>query len=89
MTAKTRTTLSLPSKLLQATDELIAKGKIKNRNEFIAEAIALRLQALEKEEIDAEFAHMANDTEYQEEALQIEAEFTSASWEALNIGESQ
>lgn len=75
MSSKTRTTLSLPDKLLQATDELIAKGKVKSRNEFIAEAMDLRLKALEKEEIDAEFAEMANDTEYKKEAIQIEAEF--------------
>ena len=88
MSSKTRTTLSLPDKLLQATDELIAKGKVKSRNEFIAGAIALRLKALEKEEIDAEFAEMANDTEYKKEALQIEAEFAAASWEALKMEEN-
>ena len=47
------------------------------------------LAALKRAEIDTAFADMANDTEYQAEALQIEAEFFLASWEALQLGESQ
>lgn len=74
----TRTTLSLPEVLLAATDKLISQGKAKSRNQFIAEAIASSLAAIEKAEIDAAFAGMAEDMEYQQEALQIEAEFATA-----------
>ena len=84
-----RTTLSLPEELLKATDKLVSSGKVKSRNQFIAEAISSHLAAIEKAEIDAAFAEMANDIEYQQEALQIEAEFAQASWEALELGESQ
>lgn len=39
-------------------------------------------------EIDAALMEMANDPEYQTEALQIEAEFASAQWESLQQTES-
>ena len=39
--------------------------------------------------IYAEFSEMANDTEYQAEALAICQEFEAADWEALLIGESE
>ena len=83
-----RTTLSLPAELLEATDLLVKQGKIKSRNQFIAEAISNELAAREKTEIDAAFSEMAADREYQAEALQIEAEFATASWEALQVGET-
>jgi len=90
MTSKlTRTTLSLPKELLAATDKLIFRGKAKNRNQFIAEAISAKLAAIpSKAEIDAAFEGMADDIEYQCEALQIEASWANASWEALKLGEA-
>lgn len=39
--------------------------------------------------IYADFSEMANDPEYQEEALAICQEFEAADWEALLIGESE
>ncbi len=48
-----------------ATDLLVKQGKIKSRNQFIAEAISNELAAREKTEIDAAFSEMAADQEYQ------------------------
>lgn len=45
--------------------------------------------AIATHEIDAAFAEMAHDSEYQTEALQLEAEFAVAQWEALQISEAQ
>jgi metal-responsive CopG/Arc/MetJ family transcriptional regulator len=84
----TRTIFSIPKELLEETDRLVCSGKTKSRNEFIAEALASHLAAIEKAEIDAAFAEMAQDREYQREALQIEAEFATASWETLKLGET-
>ncbi|MDX2241568.1 MAG: hypothetical protein NW224_12860 [Leptolyngbyaceae cyanobacterium bins.302] len=39
-------------------------------------------------EIDAALMEMAADSEYQTEALQLEAEFATAQWEALQQTES-
>lgn len=42
-----------------------------------------------RSEIDAALAEMANDPEYQAEVLKMEAEFATAQWEALQLGESE
>jgi metal-responsive CopG/Arc/MetJ family transcriptional regulator len=80
-----RTTLTIPNELLEATDLIVKSGKVKSRNEFVAQALRHELAALKRTEIDAAFGAMAEDVEYQAEALQIEAEFSTASWEALQI----
>jgi hypothetical protein len=41
-----------------------------------------------RSEIDAALIEMAQDPEYQDQVLQMEAEFAVASWEALQLGES-
>ena len=41
--------------------------------------------SIASENIDAAFAEMVNDSEYQTEAIQIESEFAVAQWEALQI----
>jgi len=81
-----RTTLALPAELLEATDKLVESGKAKSRNEFVAQALRRELAALKRAEIDAEFAHMANDAEYQAEAQAIAQEFAHGDWEAWQIG---
>jgi metal-responsive CopG/Arc/MetJ family transcriptional regulator len=83
-----RTTLTLPSELLEATDKAVQQGKAKSRNEFVAQALRRELAALKRAEIDAALAEMAKDPEYQAEVLKMEAEFASAQWEALQLGES-
>jgi len=82
-----RTTLSLPAELLAATDRAVSQGKAKNRNEFVAQALLHELEALKRAEVDAALAEMAQDPEYQTQVLRMEAEFASASWEALHLGE--
>jgi metal-responsive CopG/Arc/MetJ family transcriptional regulator len=83
-----RTTITLPSILLEATDQIIREGKAKSRNDFIALALKRALESLKKEEIDQALAEMAQDPDYKAEVLQMEAEFAQGSWEALKLGES-
>lgn len=83
-----RTTITLPTALLEATDQIIKEGKAKNRNDFIACALKKELKSLKKAEIDQALAEMAQDPDYQAQVLQMEAEFAQGSWEALNSGES-
>jgi metal-responsive CopG/Arc/MetJ family transcriptional regulator len=71
----TRTTIALPTALLAATDRAVTDGKAKSRNELIARAIQRELALIRRAEIDADLSQMAQDTEYQAEVLQIEAEF--------------
>lgn len=84
-----RTTLALPIELLEAADRAVRKGKAKSRNEFVTQALRRELAAQKRSEIDAAFASMADDVEYQTEAAIIANEFVKADWEAFEIGESQ
>ena len=84
-----RTTLLLPAELLEAADQAVREGKASNRDELVANALRHELAALERSAIDADFAEMANDVEYQAEARQIIAEFARADWEAFQVGEQQ
>lgn len=84
-----RTTLALPADLIEATDRAVEQGLARSRNEFVALALRHELAAQKRAEIDAAFAAMADDKEYQAEAMTIADEFAHADWEALQIGESQ
>jgi metal-responsive CopG/Arc/MetJ family transcriptional regulator len=84
-----RTTLSLPSDLLQNIDIIISQGQAKSRNEFVAKAIADQIAILRRAEINAQLAEMTQNPEHQAEILKMEAEFASSSWEALQLGENQ
>jgi metal-responsive CopG/Arc/MetJ family transcriptional regulator len=82
-----RTTLTLPHELLEAADLAVSQGKAKSRNEFVAQALRHELAALRRTEIDAALAEMAQNPEYQAEVLKMEAEFATASWEALQLAQ--
>jgi Arc/MetJ-type ribon-helix-helix transcriptional regulator len=88
-TRAVRTTLALPSELLEATDKAVREGKARSRNEFVAAALRRELAARRRAEIDAEIAEMANDPEYKREAAQLMAEFDGASWEAFVAAEAE
>ena len=47
----------------------------------------LALEYLEQEEIDAQIAQMAVDSEYRELHVQMVKEYELAGWEALRLGE--
>ena len=82
-----RTTLALPDDVLDRVDQAVREGKARSRNEFVAHALRRELDALERAAIDAAFAGMADDAEAHEEALQLDAEFAQAGWEALREAE--
>jgi hypothetical protein len=69
-------------------DRAVEKGRARSRNELGAAALRRELAAQREAEIDAAFEEMARDEEYLAEAAQIEAEFAAASWEALQITET-
>ena len=83
-----RTTLAIPTDLLQATDALVSQGKANSRNEFIAQALKHELASLKRAEIDESLAEMAQQQDYQTEVLKMDSEFAIASWEALELGEN-
>ncbi len=83
-----RTTLTLPSEIIEATDKIVKAGKAKSRNQFIVQAIQRELAIQKRAEIDSALIEMTQDPEYQTEVLQMESEFSSASWEALQVEEN-
>ena len=83
-----RTTISLPDNLVREIDRLIKIGNIKSRNQLIVEALRDKVKQLKDADIDAQFALMADDSDYVEETLNIESEFANADAEALRIAEN-
>ncbi|MEO1802819.1 MAG: ribbon-helix-helix domain-containing protein, partial [Cyanobacteria bacterium J06629_2] len=70
-----RTTITIPNNLVEKVDMLIEQHDLPSRNQFIIEALELKVREMENREIDREFALMASDAEYQSETLQLEQEF--------------
>jgi metal-responsive CopG/Arc/MetJ family transcriptional regulator len=72
----------LPADLLAAVDEAVQAGKARSRNELVRMALEHELAAQQRASIDAAFAAMAEDPDYQAEAKEIAREFAVADWEA-------
>lgn len=84
-----RTTVALPSELLEAADRAVEGGRARSRNELLVIALRHEIEAQERAAIDAAFAEMAKDEAAQDEARDLEGELAAASWEALRIAEAQ
>lgn len=78
-----RATVTLPSSLVASADALVKAGTVKSRSDLVVRALRRELQSIQREALDAEFADMAVDEEFQREALGIAAEFSASDWEAL------
>jgi metal-responsive CopG/Arc/MetJ family transcriptional regulator len=76
----------MPGDLLAAVDRLVRAGSAPNRNQFITVAVETELRRRELAAIDAEFALMAADPDYQTETAGIMRDFEGAdreTWENL------
>ncbi len=62
-------------------------GRARSRAELLARALRREFAAQRRAAIDASFARMADDPEYQAEALRIAEEYAVADWEALRIAD--
>ena len=85
----TRTTLSLPADLLARVDQAVRDGRARSRNAFVAAALERDLAAQQRADLDAEFAHMAEDEAYLAESQRLDAEFEAAGAEALRVAEGR
>jgi Arc/MetJ-type ribon-helix-helix transcriptional regulator len=77
------TTLALPPDLLAAVDKVVQEGRARSRDELVESALRRQLAELRRSALDAEFRHMADDTDYQRDVHQILGEFARADWETL------
>ena len=84
---KLRTTVALSEDLLQEMDARVRQGEADSRNDFLERALRNQLAASRRAAIDAEFAQMASDPTYREEAVQVARDFAAADWEALRAAE--
>lgn len=83
-----RTTVNLPAELLQRSQQVIDDGLIPNRNTLIITALENFLAELERQAIDAQFAVMLDDTEYQVLNEAIVEEFEESDWESWQATEA-
>lgn len=84
--ATVRTTVAIAADLLEAIDGAVQEGLARSRNEFLNVALKNQLTASRRAAVDSDFAGMADDPEYQREALRIAAEFETADHESLKLG---
>ncbi|HFQ92792.1 MAG TPA: CopG family transcriptional regulator [Anaerolineae bacterium] len=84
-----RTTVTLPVELMRRSQEIVESGLVPNRNALIVAAMEHFIAELEREEIDRQFAAMANDEAFQTLQLEVAESFADSDWEALRQGESQ
>lgn len=82
-----RTTVALPAELLEAADRAVRGGTAKSRAELLARALRRELAAQRRKQIDDAFLEMANDPDYQAEAIVLAEEAMVAGWEALRLSE--
>jgi len=82
-----RTTIDIPIELSERVNKALHKKCAPSRNALLIQALQRYLEYLEQEEIDAQIAQMAADSEYQELHDQLAKEYEPAGWEALRLGE--
>jgi hypothetical protein len=58
-------------------------------NEFVVQAIEEKVHRLTEAEIDAAFAQMAQDTDYQRNSITLASAFEKSDWEAFESGAKQ
>jgi hypothetical protein len=84
--SKVQKTVRLPLSLIHEAERFInACGNCESINEFIVKSMRLRIDALKRRELDAKFAAMSEDTDYQKEASLIAEEFEISDWEAAKL----
>ena len=86
-TRKFQTTLRLPRKLYEQAKLFVEREKTGSVNDFIVNALAVYMRAMERKAIDDAFIGMAGDRQYQREALRIAGEFAVSDAEALDLSE--
>ena len=86
------TTVRLPRPIYEQAKSIVTKEKIGtgtsiSLNDFIVTAIKAYLKVYKRRQIDAAFAGMAEDADYQKEASLLAEEFEHSDWEALRLEE--
>jgi len=82
-----QTTLRLPKQLYERIKSHVQRDQTLSVNEFIVNALAAYVRAVERKAIDDAFLEMADDKQYQREAQTIAEQFAASDAEALELSE--
>jgi hypothetical protein len=77
------TTVRLPRHVYERAKTVVLRSQASSFNEFVVQAIEEKVRRLTEAEIDAAFAQMALDPDYQREAIALANEFEKSDWEAF------
>jgi hypothetical protein len=82
------TTIRLPKQVYELARTAVEKSEAASSlNDFVVQAIEQKLRQLTEAEIDAAFAHMSDDPDYQRDAVALAKEFEKSDWEASRATE--
>jgi hypothetical protein len=77
------TTLRVPKRVYELAKDAIRRSQQSSFNEFVVQAIEEKLRRMTEAEIDAAFASMADDADYQGAAVAMAREFETSDWQAM------
>lgn len=80
---RVRTTINLPSSLLDRSQRFVDQGVVTSRTTLIEIALERLLEELEEEEIDRQFAAITDDQAYHSLNVSIDHDFAVSDWEVL------
>jgi|HubBroStandDraft_2_1064218.scaffolds.fasta_scaffold424165_2 hypothetical protein len=78
------TTVRLPRQMYEHVKKVVIQSQAASLNEFVVQAIEEKMRRVTEAEIDAAFAQMAGDIDYQRAAIELTREFEKSDWEALD-----
>ncbi len=88
-TERVRTTVRLPRPLYEEARKFVERELVSAEtiNDFFVAAILAYVKLLRRKQMDANFARMAEDADYQKEARLIAEEFSTSDWETFQMAE--
>lgn len=86
---KVRTTVRVPKGLYDEAQKFVHKNATPAAtiNDFFIAAICAYVKLVKRKQIDAAFAGMAEDTDYQTQSRLIGEEFSQSDWEAFEAAQ--
>jgi hypothetical protein len=82
------TTVRMPKHVYERAKTAISRSQASSFNEFVVQAIEEKVRRMTEAEIDAAFAGMARDSDYQRESIAMANEFEKSDWESFRYTES-
>lgn len=88
---RVRATVRMPRMLYDEARNFVQKeaSSAENINDFFVAAICAYVRLLKRKREDALYSKMAEDANYQQQAMLISEEFSESDWEALEIAERE